>query len=216
MEAPSVPTRPRLRGKIHQVAFAVSVPAGLALVGAARGVVATIVTALYALSLSAVFGASAAYHRGRWSPRARRRMKRLDHSMIFVLIAGSYTPVSVLALRGPWEVVLLSVAWVGAAVGITLKVARPDGLSIVTSILYMTLGWLALVALPRLFHGLSPAAFTLMVIGGLFYTAGAVVFAARRPDPRPHTFGYHEVWHAFQVAAAVCHYAMMLLIIRAA
>jgi hemolysin III len=143
-------------------------------------------------------------------------MKRLDHSMIFVLIAGSYTPVAVLALHGPWEVVLLSVAWVGAAVGITLKMVRPDGLQVLTSILYMALGWLALVALPQLVRGMSLPELALMVTGGLLYTAGAIVFAARRPDPRPAVFGYHEIWHAFMVAAAACHYAMIVLVLRAA
>ena len=214
MDAAAVPEKPRLRGRIHQAALFVSVPAGAVLVVMARGTVATTVAVLYAMSLSAVFGASAAYHRGRWSERARRWMKRLDHSMIFVLIAGSYTPVSVLALHGPWEIVLLSVVWAGAAVGVTLKMVRPDGLLILTSILYMALGWLALVALPQLFRGMEAAELALMVSGGLLYTAGAIVFASRRPDPRPATFGYHEVWHTFQVAAAACHYAMILLILR--
>jgi len=210
------PPTPRLRGRIHQVAFFVSIPTGLVLVALAGGGVRMAVAAIYAASLTAVFGASAAYHRGPWSPRARRWMKRLDHSMIFVLIAGSYTPVSVLALDGPWEVVLLSLVWAGAAVGVTLKTARPDGLPVLTGILYMALGWLALVALPQLVKGMTPAALALMVSGGLLYTAGAIVFASRRPDPRPGSFGYHEVWHAFQVAAAVCHYAMILLVLRAA
>jgi len=214
VDAAAVPEKPRLRGRIHQAALFVAVPAGAVLVVMARGTVATTVAVLYAMSLSAVFGASAAYHRGRWSERARRWMKRLDHSMIFVLIAGSYTPVSVLALHGPWEIVLLSVVWAGAAVGVTLKMVRPDGLLILTSILYMALGWLALVALPQLFRGMEAAELALMVSGGLLYTAGAIVFASRRPDPRPATFGYHEVWHAFQVAAAACHYAMILLILR--
>lgn len=206
---------PRLRGRIHQVAFFASLPAGVVVILMASGAAATAAAAVYAASLSAVFGASASYHLGRWSPRARPWMKRLDHSMIFVLIAGSYTPISVLVLQGPWEAVLLSVVWTGAAVGITLKMLRPDGLSVVTAFLYMALGWLALVALPQLYRGMSPAGFGLMVSGGLLYTAGAIVLAARRPNPRPTTFGYHEVWHAFQVSAAACHYAMILLVLRA-
>jgi hemolysin III len=216
MVAAHLPPRPRLRGRIHQVAFFASIPAGAVLMLLAEGPAATAVTAIYAASLTAVFGASAAYHRGAWSEPVRRWMKRLDHSMIFVLIAGSYTPVAVLALHGPWEVVLLSVAWVGAAVGITLKMVRPDGLQVLTSILYMALGWLALVALPQLVRGMSLPELALMVTGGLLYTAGAIVFAARRPDPRPAVFGYHEIWHAFMVAAAACHYAMIVLVLRAA
>jgi hemolysin III len=209
-------SRPRLRGRIHQVAFFASIPMGLALVALAQGPAATAVAAVYAVSLTAVLGTSAAYHLGRWTPRARRWMKRLDHSMIYVLIAGSYTPVAVLVLNGPWEAVLLSVIWAGAVIGITLKMARPDGLSVLGAILYMAMGWLALVALPQLVQGMTPAEVVLMVAGGLFYTAGAIVFASRRPDPRPEVFGYHEIWHSFMVAGASCHYVMILLVLVAA
>lgn len=207
---------PRLRGRIHQVAFFVSVPAGIALVLIARGAAAAATAAIYSASLIALFGASAAYHVGRWSPRGRLWMKRLDHSMIYVLIAGTYTPITVLALRGPWEVVLLSLAWSGAAIGVALKMARPDGLRVVTAVLYMALGWLGLLALPRLVDAMWLAGSVLMVVGGVLYTAGAIVLARRRPDPRPATFGYHEIWHVFQVSAAACHYAMVVLVIRAA
>jgi hemolysin III len=205
--------KPRLRGRIHQVAFFVSIPAGVVLVLLAHGPAATTVAAVYAASLAAVFGSSAAYHRGRWTERARRWMKRLDHSMIFVLIAASYTPVAALVLGGTWEAVLLSLAWAGAIAGITLKIARPDGHHVIGGILYMGLGWLAVIALPQLFAQLSAAESVLMVAGGLLYTGGAIVFATRRPDPSPSTFGYHEIWHAFMVAAACCHYAMILLIL---
>ena len=207
--------KPRLRGRIHQVAFFVSVPAGALLVLLASGAAATAVAAIYAVSLSAVFASSAAYHRGAWSERARRWMKRLDHSMIFVLIAASYTPVAALVLGGPWEVVLISVVWTGAVVGITMKLARPDGLRVPTAMLYMVLGWLAIFALPQLLREMSTVEASLMIAGGLLYTAGAIVFASRRPDPRPSTFGYHEIWHAFMVAAAACHYVMILLLLLA-
>lgn len=209
-----VPPKPRLRGRIHQVAFFASIPSGLALVLLAEGVAATAVTSVYASSLTAVFGASAAYHLGSWSERVLSWMKRLDHSLIFVLIAGSYTPVAVLVLSGPWEVVLLATAWAGAAVGITLKMVKPHGLAVVSSVLYMALGWLALVALPQLIDGMTLPELVLMVAGGCLYTVGAIVFAARRPNPRPAVFGYHEVWHAFMVAAAACHYAMIALVLR--
>jgi hemolysin III len=111
--------------------------------------------------------------------------------------------------------VLLSLAWSGAAVGITMKMVKPDGLSMISAALYMVMGWLALVALPPLLKGMPPGGLILMVAGGLLYTAGAIVFASRRPDPRPAVFGYHEIWHAFMVAAAACHYAMILLVLRA-
>ncbi|HEX7464913.1 MAG TPA: hemolysin III family protein [Actinomycetota bacterium] len=216
MSAALAPAKPRLRGWIHEIAFFVSVPAGITLVLLAGSPLAKVVAGIYAVSLTAVFGSSAAYHRGRWSPAALRRMKRLDHSMIFVLIAGSYTPVSVFALHGTWSVVMLSLAWATAAVGITLKLAKIDGLQVTTAILYMGAGWLALVALPQIVHGLSVPAIVLMVAGGLLYTAGAIIFASKRPDPRPATFGYHEVWHSFMTAAVVCHWVMILLVVRAA
>jgi hemolysin III len=216
MSAALASTKPRLRGWIHEVAFFVSIPAGVALVLLAESSVGRAVAIVYALSLTSVFGASAAYHRGRWSPQALRRMKRLDHSMIFVLIAGSYTPVSVLALHGAWSIVMLSVVWAGAAVGITLKVARIDGLRVTTGFLYMSLGWLALVALPQIVRGLSLPALLLMIAGGLLYTSGAIVFARGHPNPAPETFGYHEMWHALMTAAVVCHWVMILLVLRAA
>lgn len=213
MDATMAPPKPRLRGRIHQVAFFVSIPAGGVLVALADGAVATAVAAVYAVSLAAVFVSSAAYHLGTWTERSRRWMKRLDHSMIYVLIAASYTPVAVLVLGGPWEAVLLSVAWAGAVLGITMKMVRPDGLTVPSAALYMVLGWLAIVALPQLLREMTTAQSILMIAGGLLYTVGAIVFALRRPDPRPSTFGYHEVWHAFMVMAAACHYAMILLLL---
>jgi hemolysin III len=209
------PVKPLLRGWIHLVAFFVSIPAGVVLVLLAQSAAARAVAAIYALSLTAVFGASAAYHRVGWSPRAGRRMKRLDHSMIFVLIAGSYTPISILVLRGAWSVVILSIAWAGAALGIALKLARIDGLHVVTGILYIGLGWLVTIALPQLVRGMTLPQLALLVTGGLLYTAGAIVFATKRPDPRPAIFGFHEVWHSFMVAAAACHFAMIALVLRA-
>jgi len=201
-----------LRGRIHQVAFFVSVPAGVVLILFANGPAAIAVASVYAVSLTAVFGSSAVYHRGHWTERARRWLKRVDHSMIYVLIAASYTPVAALVLGGTWEVVLLSVIWAGAVVGVTMKMARPDGLSIVSAALYMVLGWLAILALPQLVREMTTAELVLLLAGGLLYTAGAIVFATRRPDPSPTIFGYHELWHSFMVAAAACHYAMILLL----
>jgi hemolysin III len=209
------PVKPLLRGWIHLVAFFVSIPAGVVLVFLAQSAAARAAAAIYALSLTALFGASAAYHRVRWSPKASRRMKRLDHSMIFVLIAGSYTPISILVLHGAWSVVILSIAWAGAVLGIALKLARIDGLHLVTGFLYIGLGWLATIALPQLVRGMTVAQLVLLVTGGLLYTAGAIVFASKRPDPSPAIFGFHEVWHSFMVAAAACHFTMIALVLRA-
>jgi hemolysin III len=214
IETTELPSKPRFRGRIHQIAFFTSLPAGVTLVMLAEGWQARVAALVYAVSLTAVLGSSAAYHRGSWTPPALRRMKRLDHSMIFVLIAGSYTPVALLVLHGPWTVVILSVVWAGAAAGVTLKLIRIDGFHAITGVLYMTLGWLALVVFPQMIHGMPRSGLVLAVLGGLLYTAGAIVFATKRPDPAPSVFGFHEVWHAFMTAAAVCHFAMIVILVR--
>jgi len=216
MSAVRSPAKPRMRGRIHQVAFFFSIPAGIVLIVLAKGAVGRTAAIIYAVSLSAVFGASASYHVGTWSRPALRRMKRLDHSMIFVLIAGSYTPITLLVLHGAWSVVILSLIWSMAAIGIALKLARIDGLSKLAATLYMSMGWLVVIPFLQLYRGLSTPALTLLIAGGALYTVGAIVFAKRQPDPNPAVFGYHEVWHAFIVAAAACHWAMILLVLRAA
>lgn len=207
--------KPRMRGRLHQIAFFVSIPAGIALIALADTGKARVAAAVFAIGLAGVFGASAAYHRIAWSDPARRRMKRLDHSMIFVLIAGTYTPLCLLALGGVWSVAMLATVWAGAITGIILKQVRIDGLKRLSGFLYIALGWASIVALPQLFHTLSTASFALVVVGGLLYTLGAIVFATKRPDPNPAVFGYHEIWHAFTAGAGLCHYLAVLLLILA-
>ena len=204
-----------MRGTLHEIAFFVSVPAGIALIALANTGKARFAAIIFATGLVGVFGASAAYHRVAWSVPARKRMKRLDHSMIFVLIAGTYTPLCLLALSGAWSVVMLATVWAGAIIGIVLKQFNIDGLRRVSGFLYITLGWISIVTLPQLFHTMSVAAFTLVVVGGLLYTVGAIVFAVKRPDPNPAVFGYHEIWHAFTAGAGLCHYSAVLLLIIA-
>ena len=204
-----------MRGTLHEIAFFVSVPAGIALIALANTGKARFAAVVFATGLAGVFGASAAYHRVAWSDPARRRMKRLDHSMIFVLIAGTYTPLCLLALSGVWSVVMLATVWAGAITGIVLKQVNIDGMRRVSGFLYITLGWISIVTLPQLFHTLSAAAFTLVIVGGLLYTVGAIVFAVKRPDPNPAVFGYHEIWHAFTAGAGLCHYSAVLLLIIA-
>jgi len=210
-------TPPRLRGRLHQVAFFASIPAGIALVVAARSWPARAGVLVYALSLTAMFGTSAALHRLRWSPRARLRMDRLDRTMIYVLIAGSYTPVCLLALRPGWRVALLALVWTGAAVGIALVLRwnRRRGTGVVRMVLYLGLGWMSVLVLPELARTLGLGQLALAVLGGVLYTVGAVVLIRRRPDPSPRVFGYHEVWHAFTVAAGACHYALIWLLATA-
>jgi hemolysin III len=204
-----------MRGRLHEIAFFVSLPAGIALIALADTGKARLAAVIFATGLAGVFGASAAYHRVAWSDPARKRMKRLDHSMIFVLIAGTYTPLCLLALNGVWSVVMLATVWAGAITGIVLKQVNIDGLKRVSGFLYISLGWVSIVSLPQLFHTMSGVAFALVVAGGLLYTLGAIVFAVKRPDPNPAVFGYHEVWHAFTAGASLCHYSAVLLLILA-
>jgi hemolysin III len=210
-------TPPRLRGRLHQAAFLVSIPAGIALVVVARSWPTRAGVLVYALSLSAMFGTSAALHRLRWSPRARLRMDRLDRTMIYVLIAGSYTPVCLLALRPGWRVAVLALVWTGAAVGVVLVLLRIHrrGIGVLRMILYLGLGWMSLLVLPELARTLGLGQLALAVLGGVLYTVGAVVLIRRRPDPSPRVFGYHEVWHAFTIAAGACHYALIWLLATA-
>jgi hemolysin III len=216
LAAAVVEQRPRLRGRLHQIAFFASIPQGIAIVVAAASAVSRIGAAVYAVSLSAMYGSSALYHRLRWSPKALVRMKRLDHSMIFVLIAGSYTPFALLVLHGVWSTTILALAWAGAIAGITIKLMSIERLAVLGGAMYIVLGWLVIVALPQLVHGLSHTALALLFAGGVLYTSGAFVLWRRRPDPSPKWFGYHEVWHTMVVAGSVCHYAaIMLLLLRA-
>ena len=215
MSSPQSESVPTWRGRLHQIAFFVAIPAGLALIAVARGTSAHVVATVYALSLVGLYGTSAAYHRLARSPGARLWMKRLDHSMIFVLIAGTVTPVAALVLSPPWSIVLLVVVWGGAALGISLKMLVVDGFRVVTGTLYIVLGWVVVLTLPQLVRGLSVASLVLVVAGGILYTAGALVLLRRRPDPSPTTFGYHEVWHSMVVAGSACHYVAVLLIVLA-
>lgn len=210
-----LPCKPRWRGRLHQVAFFVSIPAGATLVALAQGVEARVGAAIFAACLSGLFGVSAAYHRGNWSARAHRVMKHLDHSMIFVFIAGSYTPITLIALRPAWGITLLLLTWSGAAIGVLITVLRLDRWHGVGFAMYLVLGWLAVFATPQLVHALSNVETALLVTGGLLYTVGAIVLARKRPDPHPVVFGYHEVWHTFVVGASACHFTLILLLVHA-
>ena len=198
--------KPRLRGVLHQVAFLCSLAAAPALIFSAEGGRSRLAAGVFATSVVTCFGASALYHRVTWSPRARLWMRRVDHAGVYLLIAGTYTPVSLLALSGNWRPAVLTVVWAGAAAAILLKfiwVSAPKWLAAAIGI---ALGWVAVVALPQLVARLDPAAVILLVVGGLAYTAGAIVYARRRPDPIPAVFGYHELFHALTIVAVVCQY----------
>jgi hemolysin III len=209
---PSAPrlVKPRLRGVSHQWAFFVSCAIGAALVIAAPAGTPRLAATIYAVSVSALFGVSALYHRITWaSTAARRWMRRLDHSAIFVLIAGTYTPFALLVLDGAIATVILVVVWAGALGGTLLKLVWIDAPKLLTAIVYVALGWVAVAAFPDLIDELGVTGTALVVAGGFLYTAGALVYAFRRPDPVPTVFGYHEVFHALVIVAAALQYAVV-------
>lgn len=207
--AAAVAARPRLRGWLHLWAFAVSVVAGIVLVSvvsATRGAEAGLATAVYAVTVCLLFGTSATYHRVRWTRPSRHAiLARLDHSMIFVFIAGSYTPFAVFAMPERTGELVLVVVWSGALGGVLLKTAWITAPRWLSAPLYLGLGWVAVFTLPGLLEYGGVAAFVLIAVGGLIYTYGAVVYATKRPDPSPLVFGYHEVFHLCTVVAATCH-----------
>jgi hemolysin III len=208
--APARQLKPRLRGLTHQWAFFVSLATGGALVLSAPTAQATVAAAVYAVSVAGLFGASALYHRIDWaSAGARAWMRRLDHSMIFLLIAGTYTPFAVLALHGPLATAILIAVWAGALAGIVFKLVWIAAPKPVVAAVYVVLGWVAVAAFPQLISRLGVLPTALVAAGGVLYTVGAVIYALRRPDPVPAVFGYHEVFHTLVIAAAALQYAVV-------
>jgi hemolysin III len=202
--------KPRLRGVSHQWAFFVSLAIGAALVLAAPNGRATVAAAIYATSVASLFGASALYHRINWaSAAARRWMRRLDHSMIFFLIAGTYTPFALLALEGTLATVILVAVWAGAVAGIVMKLVWIDAPKWLVALTYVVLGWVAIAAFPELVDEVGVTATAMLAGGGLLYTLGALVYALRRPDPAPRVFGYHEIFHVLVIAAAALQFAVV-------
>lgn len=167
---------------------------------------ALVAALIFAVSVSALLGVSALYHRGDWRENTRRWLRRLDHSMIFLLIAGTYTPVGLLVLKGTLATVVLAVVWGGALAGIALEIAWTGAPKWLGGTVYLALGWVAVVAMPQLFARLGVAGGLLIVAGGLVYSAGAAVYALRRPDPAPAVFGYHEVFHLLVIAGVAAHF----------
>jgi hemolysin III len=206
--------RPTLRGVLHAVAFAVSCVIGVLFIVAApagHGFAA----AAFAVSASVMLGTSALYHRVRWSPARRMWMRRADHAGVFLLIAGTYTPVALISLRGAWRPSVLAVVWSGAAVAVVLKmcwIRSPKWISVALGI---ALGWVGVVALPQLARNEGIVPMLLLAAGGVAYTAGAIVYARGRPDPLPRIFGYHELFHALTLVALACQYvAVAFFVVR--
>ncbi len=201
-----VELKPRLRGVFHQYAFYVAIVAGAVLVALSDSGRELVATWIYAVALAAMFGVSALYHRVNWrSTRVRTWMRRLDHSTILLLIAGTYTPFALLAFDGRIGDVILVVVWAGAAAGLVLNLAWVDAPKWLTALVFIALGWVGVAAVPELLDlGVAPT--VLVFAGGGLYTLGAATYALRKPNPVPGTFGYHEIFHVLVIAAAAVHF----------
>ncbi len=210
------PAPPLLRGWFHLVALVVSIPAGVLVVASADSARARVGAVVYALAVCTLFAVSSTYHRRVWTPDGRRRMRRADHGTIFVMIAGCYTPLCLLALSGPTSGGLLIAAWVAAAVGLAFAVTGLAEKPYFGLACYMGMGWLFVIALPQLVDKLSPAGLILLFVGGVAYTGGAVVLGLNRPNPYPRIFGYHEIWHGLVIVACVCHYITIYSVVSTA
>jgi hemolysin III len=211
--SPSEPARPLLRGRLHQITVFVAIPAGIWLIVRAQDASARIAVSIYAVSLVALYATSAAYHRVNWSPAARRRMRSLDHSMIYLLIAGTGTAFGVLVLEGFLRVIFLIVLWAGAVTGMVFKLVKIEGYARLGGFLYIALGWIGVATVPQAISRAETVPLLLIALGGIMYTVGAIIFFRRRPDPVPAVFGYHELWHSFVVAASACQYAAITMLV---
>jgi hemolysin III len=201
--------KPRLRGVIHEYSFFAAIALGALLVWQANGGRETAAMAIYAAGICGLFGVSALYHRVTWRPRARAWMRRLDHSMIFVFIAASFTPFALLVLQGPLATAILAVIWGGALAGVVLSLLWIGAPKWVSALVYVALGMVGIVTAPDMWQELGWLPVAGVALGGALYTAGAVIYATGRPDPVPAVFGYHEVFHSLVTGAAATHYAVI-------
>ncbi len=195
--------------------FPLAVVAGAALVASAPTEAGRAASAVFALTATLLFGVSALLHRGSWSPRVEDALRRFDHANIYLIIAGTYTPFAVLALPHDQGRTLLLIVWSGAIAGVILRVFWTTAPRWLTTSLYVLVGWIAVFFLPGLIDGAGIAAVMLIIIGGLLYTIGAVVYATKRPDLSPEWFGFHEVFHAFTIAAFIAHYVAVWIVVHA-
>jgi hemolysin III len=212
----AVAPKPLLRGVLHQAAFFISVIVGTLLVAFSEGPSRQTAAAVFAGSVALCFGISALYHRGTWAPHAQVVMRRLDHAGIYLLIAGTYTPVCLLALDGAWRYAVLALVATAAGAAIVLMVAWVAAPNWFAAALAIAVGWIGVLLLPQLATRLEPVAIVLLALGGIAYTIGAVVYARRRPNPAPSVFGYHELFHALTILGVACQYvAIAVFVIRA-
>jgi hemolysin III len=199
--------KPRLRGRSHAGAFFVSLPFGVALVLEADTGLELVAASVFAASVTTMFGASALYHCFNWPEARRRWLRRIDHAGVYGLIAGTYTPFGLLVLEGAWRWAVLGIVWTGALAAVLLKFLWLDAPTWLSSAIGIGLGWVAVVVFPQLLDEVGFAGTLLVLVGGLAYTAGALVYAFRRPDPYPAFFGFHEVFHVLVIAAVACQYS---------
>jgi hemolysin III len=204
------PVKPRLRGVSHEVLAFVFPFMGVAAVLVASSLADKVAVAIYAVGVSSMYATSACYHRCNWGPVSRARMRRLDHSMILVAIASTYTPIAVIGLAGTTGAVLLGVVWALAIAGMLIRNFWLTAPRWVMSVFYMGVGWAAVVVLPSLWTGLGVVTFGVLLAGGLVYSIGALVLSLRWPDPVPAVFGYHEVFHALVVVAGLLFYVLVI------
>ena len=199
---------------MHLVCFFLALPAAALVVGLASSQRGRIGAVVYAVGLVALFGVSGSYHRGRWLAAKRRLMQRLDHGTIFVMIAGSYTPLCLLVLRGWVAWTMLAAAWSMATIGFVLAFTDSRATRIMRGTLYIVMGWASAIAAPQLIRHLTVTELVLIAIGGVLFTVGSVFLLTHWPDPFPRVFGYHEVWHAFVVVAVVCHFVAITSVVH--
>lgn len=191
----------------HQLAFFVAIPVGIALTLSAHGALARTASIAFAVSVISMFGVGTLFHRLSWTPRAARRIGQLDHAMIYALIAGTYAPIGLLVIHPGWRAPILTAAWGGTLLATAAKLAWRGAPTWVAPAVCIALGWIAILVLPQIVDRIGVAGTLLLVGGGLVYTTGAVVYARQRPDPIPHVFGYHELFHALVIVAVACQYA---------
>jgi hemolysin III len=206
--------KPRFRGFIHLLAFSSALTLAPILIVITPGIANRFIMAIYGVAIIGLFGVSALYHRYEWSERGVAIVRRVDHSMIFVATAATHTPIALIALpsRPGWT--LFGIVWGGAALGVIGRVSFTNAPYWVVSIPYVVVGWSSIFVINHVWNALNIAAFVLLVVGGLLYTVGAVIYAAHRPNPWPNSFGYHEIFHTLTVAGAACHYVVIAIFVR--
>lgn len=206
--------RPRYRGASHRIAFKVALVAGAALVWTAAGGLSRSACAVYAVLLAAMFGVSATLHGRDWGRRGYTLWRRADHATIFVFIAGTYTPLSLLGIGGAAGTRLFALAWAVCGLGVVRALAWPHAPRAVTSACFVAAGWVVVAYMPAFHAAVDPVTFLAVIAGGVLFTVGALIYLARWPDPSPRVFGYHEVFHLFIIAGCACHFAAVARLAR--